>query len=186
MRKRAGKHLTERILQRKRLEEVLLGFRLGRKEAGEVKSWIRAQHEAVGLREAEVAEKLGYEAWSVYRLENSEMRAAIQVKHLQKVAEVMECELVYALVPKEGSLEEMAKKIEEGRRVYTLEEAVGALRKAIRKYLVDGEMKRMVEKAGNGGVGTRVESVERLASRIHALREGGGRDGDPAFSKFSS
>ena len=145
MRKRAGIHENERAMERKRLEEVLLGFRLGRKEASEVKSWIRTLREALGLREVELAERLGYEARSVYRLEKSEIRASIQVKHLWKVAEAMECDVVYALVPKEGSLEEMAQRIKSDRVDVTSEEAIGALRKSVRKLLVDKQIRTMMK-----------------------------------------
>ncbi len=145
MRKRAGIHENERAMERKRLEEVLLGFRLGRKEASEVKSWIRTLREALGLREVELAERLGYEARSVYRLEKSEIRASIQVKHLRKVAEAMECDVVYALVPKEGSLEEMAQRIKSDRVDVTSEEAIGALRKSVRKLLVDKQIRTMMK-----------------------------------------
>jgi predicted DNA-binding mobile mystery protein A len=146
----AGIHENERAKARKRLEEILLGFRLGRKEASEVKSWIRTLREAVGIREAELALRMGYEPRSVYRLEKSEMNSTLQVKHLRKVAEAMECDVVYALVPKEGSLDEMAQRISSDRMDVTSEEAVGALRKSVRKLLVDRQMRRMLRNAGSG------------------------------------
>jgi len=62
----------------------------------------------VGVPVNEVARRLGVARWEVYRLEQSEMESRIMLATLRKAAKGLDCELVYALVPRKGSLEEMA------------------------------------------------------------------------------
>lgn len=94
---------------RQELEEGLLPFRLARKRKGKPRSgWLRGIREAVGIPVDEVARRLGVCRWEIRRLEKSEENRRIQLATLQRAAEGLGCELVYALVPKEGTLEEMA------------------------------------------------------------------------------
>ncbi len=91
----------------KELEEALLAFRISRRRGRTVASWLRAIRQATGTPVEEVREKLGVTKWEVFRLEQSEAEGRIQISSLRKAAQGLDCELVYALVPREGSLEEM-------------------------------------------------------------------------------
>jgi len=69
-----------------------------------------------GMRVAEVAWRLKMGKSEVYRLEMSEARETITLKKLRATAEAMGCELVYAVVPRQGTLEDLAGALETERR----------------------------------------------------------------------
>lgn len=92
----------------KEMDEALLGLRLARRGNGEVKGWLREVRQTVGIPVNEVARRLGVCRWQVYRHEQSEMESKIMLSTLRKAAEGLDCELVYGLVPREGTLMEMA------------------------------------------------------------------------------
>jgi predicted DNA-binding mobile mystery protein A len=59
--------------------------------------------EAVGLKQVEIAKKIGVTAASYSDLESSEARGAISLSSLARAAEAMDCEVVYFLVPRTGA-----------------------------------------------------------------------------------
>ncbi len=63
------------------------------------RGWIRAIREALGMSTAQLAKRLGVRQPSVVGLERSEEKGTIAVATLRKVAEALDCTLVYALVP---------------------------------------------------------------------------------------
>jgi len=93
---------------RKKLDETLLAFRVARTAAGETAGWLRAVRQAVGMPVDEVARRLGVCRWEVFRLEKSESESRIMLGTLRRAAAALDCELVYALAPREGTLEELA------------------------------------------------------------------------------
>ena len=108
---------SKRTICRQELEEGLLPFQMARKPTGKPKrGWLRGIREAVGIPVDEVARRMGVCRWEIRRLEKSEERQRIQLATLKRAAEGLGCELVYALVPKEGTLKEMAAAQEEARR----------------------------------------------------------------------
>lgn len=99
----------ERECLRQEMDEALLPFRLVRKRKGKPKhGWLRGIREAVGIPVEELARRMGVCRWEIVRLEKSEESQRIMLSTLHRAAEGLGCELVYALVPKEGALEEMA------------------------------------------------------------------------------
>ena len=98
----------ERDNLRKELDEALLPFRLARKRKSSGAGWLRSIRQAVGIPVDEVAQRLGVCRWEVHRLEESEMNSRIMLASLSRAAKGLGCELVYALVPKEGTLEDLA------------------------------------------------------------------------------
>ncbi|WP_395091449.1 mobile mystery protein A [Armatimonas sp.] len=69
--------------------------------------WIRELREALGMSARQLAERVGVGQPTIARLEKSEAAGTIEIKTLRRVAEGMNCRLVYAIVPVEGSLEEL-------------------------------------------------------------------------------
>lgn len=67
--------------------------------------WVRAIREALGMSAAALARRLNMSLVSVRKLEISEAQDTITLASLRKLAEALDCELRYALVPK-TSLEE--------------------------------------------------------------------------------
>jgi len=72
------------------------------------RGWLRAIREATGIPLAEVARRLGSSRQLPAQLEKSEAEYRITLKSLREFADAMGCELVYGLVPKSGSIEELA------------------------------------------------------------------------------
>lgn len=58
--------------------------------------------EAVGLTQAEVAERAGVKRQSYAEFENAEKRGSITLSSLRRAAEAMDCELVYYVAPREA------------------------------------------------------------------------------------
>jgi predicted DNA-binding mobile mystery protein A len=65
------------------------------------KGWIRAIREGLGMTAAQLAKRLGVTQATLSTLELSETRGTIQLDTLRRVAEAMNCTVVYALVPAE-------------------------------------------------------------------------------------
>ncbi len=68
------------------------------------KGWVRAIRDALGMSTRDLAARLGLSEGAVRRVERNEVDDVVQLGTLRKVADAMECDLVYFLVPR-GSLE---------------------------------------------------------------------------------
>jgi predicted DNA-binding mobile mystery protein A len=64
--------------------------------------WIKAIRGALGIRSRQIADALGVDHSVLLRLEAREANKKVTLELLEKVAEVMDCKLVYAIVPKDG------------------------------------------------------------------------------------
>jgi len=69
------------------------------------KGWIRAIRDALGMSTSELASRMGVRQQTISDIERSEQHDAIQLKTLERAAQAMNCQLVYALVP-DSTLEE--------------------------------------------------------------------------------
>jgi predicted DNA-binding mobile mystery protein A len=65
-----------------------------------VRGWIKAIREALGMSTAQLAKRLRIKQPSVIALEKSEAKGTIELGTLRRVAEALDCTLVYALIPK--------------------------------------------------------------------------------------
>ena len=74
--------------------------------------WVRGVRQAVGMPVAEMARRMKVGPSEIYRLEVSELEDTITLKKLRAAAEALGCELVYAVVPAKGTLEDLAKEVE--------------------------------------------------------------------------
>jgi predicted DNA-binding mobile mystery protein A len=64
-----------------------------------VRGWIKAIREALGMSTAQLAKRLRVKQPSVVAIEQSEAKGAIELATLRRVAEALDCTLVYALIP---------------------------------------------------------------------------------------
>lgn len=71
-----------------------------------VKGWLRAIRTGLGISGVQLARKIGVTPPRVVEMEKSEVEGAITLKVLERAAEAMGCSLVYALIPRAGSLEQ--------------------------------------------------------------------------------
>lgn len=67
--------------------------------------WINAIRKTLGMSLHQMAKRLGIAQQSAAQLESNEIENTITLKSLRKVAESLNCRLVYALIPNEGSLQ---------------------------------------------------------------------------------
>src|ERR1700681_3625620 len=65
-----------------------------------VRGWIKAVREALGMTTAQLAKRLGIKQPTVVALEQSEAKGSIELATLRRVAEALDCALVYVFVPK--------------------------------------------------------------------------------------
>lgn len=84
---------------RARLDERLAQFGQAEQHRAPTRGWIRAIREALGMTTAQLARRLGIRQPSIIDLERSEEKGSIELATLRRVAEALDCSLVYALVP---------------------------------------------------------------------------------------
>lgn len=72
--------------------------------------WIRAIRLALGMSQEQLGKKLNITRQSVQELELREKEGTISLKTLKEVARAMDIQLVYGLIPNEGSLEALIEK----------------------------------------------------------------------------
>lgn len=65
-----------------------------------VRGWIKAVREALGMTTAQLARRLGVKQPSVVAIEQSEAKGTIELATLRRVAEALDCTLIFALVPR--------------------------------------------------------------------------------------
>ena len=66
------------------------------------KGWIRAIRDALGMTAKQLGERMEIRQQSVTEVERSEARGTIQLRTLRRAAEALDCQLVYALVPRDS------------------------------------------------------------------------------------
>ncbi|MDF3047900.1 MAG: transcriptional regulator, family [Candidatus Midichloriaceae bacterium] len=67
--------------------------------------WIGAIRKALGMSMRQLGKRIGVTQQSASRLEANEIDGSITLKSLRKVAEGLDCQLIYALVPLKGRLQ---------------------------------------------------------------------------------
>jgi predicted DNA-binding mobile mystery protein A len=72
------------------------------------RGWIRAIREATGVTVREMAERLDKAPSVAAHLEKSEAEYRITLRSLRRAADSLGCQLVYALIPKSGNVQELA------------------------------------------------------------------------------
>jgi predicted DNA-binding mobile mystery protein A len=64
------------------------------------KGWIRAIREALGMTTQQFARRLGVQQPRVIVIERSELEGKLTMESLERAAHALECDLVYALIPR--------------------------------------------------------------------------------------
>jgi predicted DNA-binding mobile mystery protein A len=97
-----------RKLRIKQLERALQAFIATKDSPRPPKGWLRAIRETTGITVREVAARLGKAPSLAANLEKSEAEYRITLGSLRDAADALGCQLVYALVPKSGSVQQLA------------------------------------------------------------------------------
>lgn len=95
-------------LRLKQLELALKPFLKASLSSRPQRGWIRAIREATGVTVRELARRLGKVPSNVIALEKSEAEYRISLGTLRDAADALGCKLVYALVPKSGSIHDLS------------------------------------------------------------------------------
>ena len=71
--------------------------------------WLKAVRGALGINTRQLAKRCGVQHSSILRIEKNETQNKVSIESLKKLASAMDCQLIYAIVPKTGynSLEEI-------------------------------------------------------------------------------
>jgi predicted DNA-binding mobile mystery protein A len=99
-----------RELRLGQLARTLSAFEEARKEARPHCGWLRAVREGFGLTLENVGKKLGQSRRRIQEFEDAEANDRITLHSLRRVAAAMDCELVYAIVPKSGTIREVVER----------------------------------------------------------------------------
>lgn len=140
-----------RSLRLKQLDRSLEGFRAARSVPRPQKGWIRAIREAIGISAGELGQILGTSRQLPLQLEKAEADDRITLKSLRKIANALDCDLVYALVPKAGTMREQIE---------------SRTRNQARRHVLRVEHSMALEDQAVGRIGEAVEAeAHRLAGR---------------------
>ena len=140
-----------RNLRLKQLDRSLEQYQAARKVPRPSKGWIRAIRQVLGVSSGELARRLGTSRQLPLQLEKSEAEDRITLKSLRAVANALDCDLVYALVPRAASMEELIEnrvRAEARQRVLGLEHSMALENQAVGNLdeAVEAEARRVARK----------------------------------------
>ncbi len=98
--------MKNRWLLVQQLSDVLSPLQQFTRQQIPVKGWIRTIRTVFGITQKQLADKVNVSKQSIASLEQREAEGIVTLKTLQDVAEAFDMQLVYAFVPKVGTLEE--------------------------------------------------------------------------------
>ncbi len=69
--------------------------------------WVRAIRTALGMTQEQLAARMQVKKQRIQRIEEQEQEGTLKVDTLRRVANALDMQLYYGLIPKDGSLEQM-------------------------------------------------------------------------------
>jgi len=97
-------------LKRQQLDDALRAYPLAKSSTPPRSGWIRSLREALGMTQSQLGAKLGFSRQSIQDFEKAEAERRITLESLDRVARAMRCQLVYALVPETGSIDDLRRR----------------------------------------------------------------------------
>jgi predicted DNA-binding mobile mystery protein A len=97
-------------LKLRQLDRTLDAFTTARQTERPQHGWLRAIRQSLGLSMEDVAKRVGGIKPLIQQFEDAESDNRITLGSLRRVAEALGCTLVYAIVPKTGTLTELAER----------------------------------------------------------------------------
>jgi predicted DNA-binding mobile mystery protein A len=140
-----------RNLRLKQLDRTLEPYQAERKIPRPSKGWIRTIWQALGVSSGELARRLGTSRQLQLQLEKGEAEDRITLKSLRAVANALDCDLVYALVPRADSMQELIEsraRAEAKKHVFGVEHSMALENQAVGRIdeAVETETRRLVRK----------------------------------------
>jgi predicted DNA-binding mobile mystery protein A len=99
-----------RDLRLSQLTRTLSAFEAAKQVARPQRGWLRAIREGLGLTLDNVGQKLGQSRRRIQEFEDAEAKDRITLHSLRRVADAMDCVLVYAIVPKSGTISDLVER----------------------------------------------------------------------------
>jgi len=93
-------------LQREQLDDQLRPLRRARLSAPRA-GWVRAIRDALGMNGRQFSDRMRISRTNLGKLEDSEVRGVVSMETLRRAAEALGCDLIYALVPRDGKTLDM-------------------------------------------------------------------------------
>ncbi len=87
-------------LRVRQLDEALAPFQDLRNRPAPRLGWLRTIREALGMTARQLAARTGKSKTSVLSTERNEVSGTVQLNSLQNLADAMDCDVVYAIVPR--------------------------------------------------------------------------------------
>ena len=87
-------------LRVEQLQATVKAYRVLLAKRAPSRGWLKEIREAIGRTERQQAERLGISGSTLHKSEQSEADERITLGQLRKLADGLDCELVYALVPR--------------------------------------------------------------------------------------
>ena len=120
------------------------------------RGWVRAVREALGMNGRQLAERMGIARSHLSQIETAEARDSVSLRTLRRAADALDCDLVYAFVPRDGR---------------TLDEMVGERARAVADRIVEDVSTTMALEAQSVASDFQRREVDRVASElIHTMR----------------
>ena len=142
-----------RELWRRQLDRSVSAFEAGRHETRPPRGWLRAVREALGMTLADVGQNMKTSRRRIKEFEDAEAADRITLQSLRRVANAMDCELVYSIVPKSGTVTELADRRARARDTEAEERA----RAQAREDVLDVEHNMALENQASGDVDQLIE-----------------------------
>lgn len=70
-----------------------------------LKGWIKAVRESIGMTSTQLAKRLGVSQPRVTQIEKEEINGSLTINMMRKVAEALNCNYYYSILPQEENLE---------------------------------------------------------------------------------
>ena len=93
-------HLVDRVQARRKLDQRLDRIRSLADQPRPHRGWIRAIRDALGMSSTELARRLGISQSRIPDLERREVDGSIRMNTLKRVADALDCDVGYYLVPR--------------------------------------------------------------------------------------
>ena len=140
-----------RNLRLKQLDRALEPYRAARDVPRPSKGWIRTIRQALGVSSGELGRRMGTSRQLPLQLEKGEAEDRITLKSLRAVANALDCDLVYAFVPRADSMQELIEgraRAEAKNRVLGVEHSMALENQAVGRIdeAVEAETRRLVRK----------------------------------------
>ena len=99
--------MGKKSLQIQQLNSKMLAFASLQKVAPPPVGWLKTVRNTLGMSLQQLSNKLSITKQSMQEIEQREKEGSITIKSLREAAKALDMELIYGLVPVDGSLEEL-------------------------------------------------------------------------------